>query len=138
MGDWYVVANIPYSAEKGKVTTRERYEFGPHGTIANTCTFRKKTFTAPEQEWHATGTIVNRETNAEWRIQFCWPVKLAYLVIDLDPNYGWAVVGHPSRNYLWVLSRGQTLNDSVYQGILQRASAQGFDTAKIIKVPQLH
>ena len=136
MGDWYVIANIPYFAEKGKVATIERYEAGPDGRIANTFIFRKKSFTAPEQQWHATGTVMNKETNAEWRVQFFWPIKLAYLVIDLDPDYRWAVVGHPSRNYFWILARDRRMKDEVYAAILQRAAAQGYDTSRIAKVPQ--
>lgn len=136
MGDWYVIANIPYFAEKGKVATIERYEAGPDGRVANTFIFRKKSFTAPEQQWHATATVVNRETNAEWRVQFFWPIKLAYLVIDLDPDYRWAVVGHPSRNYFWILARDRQMKDQVYADILQRAAAQGYDTSRIAKVPQ--
>jgi len=136
MGDWYVIANIPYFAEKGKVATIERYEAGPEGKIINTFIFRKKLFTAPEQQWHATATIVNHTTNAEWRVQFFWPIKLSYLVIDLDPNYRWAVVGHPSRNYFWILARDRQLSDEVYAGILERAAAQGYDSSKITKVPQ--
>ncbi len=136
MGDWYVIANIPYFAEKDKVATIERYELGPNGKIANTCIFRKKLFTAPEKQWRATATVVNQTTNAEWRVQFFWPVKLPYLVIDLDPDYRWAVVGHPSRHYLWILARERALSDTVYQGILERAAAQGYDTSDIVKVPQ--
>jgi apolipoprotein D and lipocalin family protein len=138
MGDWYVIASIPYLAERDKVAAIERYEFGPDGKISNTFIFRKKSLTAPEQQWHAVGTVVNRKTNAEWRMQFFWPVKLAYLVIDLDPDYGWAVVGHPSRNYLWVLARRPILDDTVYQGILQRAADQGYDTSSVTKIPQPH
>ena len=136
MGDWYVIANLPYFAEKGKVASIERYEAGTDGKIANTFIFRKKSFTAPEQQWHAIATVVNQETNAEWRVQFFWPIKLAYLVIDLDPDYRWAVVGHPSRNYFWILARDRQMKDEVYAGILQRAAAQGYDTARVAKVPQ--
>ena len=32
-------------------------------------------------------------------------VAADYWVIALDPNYSWAVVGHPSRRYGWILSR---------------------------------
>jgi len=136
MGDWYVIANIPYFAEKDKVATIERYELGPNGKIANTFIFRKKLFTAPEKQWHATATVVNTTTNAEWRVQFFWPVKLPYLVIDLDPDYRWAVVGHPTRHYLWILSRERTLTDAIYEGILERAATQGYDISQIAKVPQ--
>jgi len=98
--------------------------------------FRRGSFAAPEESWKGVAWVHNTVTNAEWRVQFVWPVRLTYLVIDLDPDYRWAVVGHPSRNYLWILARGRSLPLDTYAGILRRAAAQGYDPAKIAKVPQ--
>ena len=43
-----------------------------------------------------------------------------YWIIDLDEDYKWAVVGHPKRKYLWVLSRTPFMDKKVYEGILHR------------------
>jgi apolipoprotein D and lipocalin family protein len=136
LGDWRVIANIPYYLENGKVATLDRYARRPDGRLDNTFLFRRGSFTAPEESWKGVAWIHNTTTNAEWRVQFVWPVRLTYLIIDLDPDYRWAVVGHPSRNYLWILARDHSLPDDVYQAILQRAAQQGYDTSKIAKVPQ--
>lgn len=136
MGDWYVIANIPYFAEEGKVATIERYTLRPDGKIDNTYLFRKESFDAKEQQWHAVAEVTNATTNAEWNVQFFWPFKLEYRVIDLAPDYRWAVVGHPSRKYLWVLSRTPTLDPTIYQGILNRTAAQGYDLSQVTLVPQ--
>ena len=56
-------------------------------------------------------------------------------MIDLDPDYRWAVVGHPSRDYGWILSRTRTLPDETFRGILQRLKQQGYDDKRFIKVP---
>ncbi|MEN9662458.1 MAG: hypothetical protein RL324_1407 [Verrucomicrobiota bacterium] len=136
MGDWYVVANIPYVLENGKVATLDRYAPRADGRMDNIFIFRKGSFDAPEQQWRGVSWVYNHETNAEWRVQFFWPVRLTYLVIDLDSDYRWAVIGHPSRNYIWVLARTRSLPDDVYRGILDRAAAQGYDTSRMAKVPQ--
>jgi apolipoprotein D and lipocalin family protein len=136
MGDWYVIANIPYVLENGKVATLDRYAPRPDGRMDNIFIFRKGSFDAPEQQWHGISWVHNRETNAEWRVQFIWPFRVPYLVIDLDPDYHWAVIGHPSRNYFWILARARSLPDDVYRGILERAAGQGYDTSRIAKVPQ--
>src|SRR6185436_16258633 len=49
MGDWYVIANIPYFAEKECVESIESYALRPDGKIANWFRFRKKGFDAPQQ-----------------------------------------------------------------------------------------
>ncbi len=136
LGDWYVIANIPYLLENGKVATLDRYARRPDGKMDNIFIFRKGSFDAPEQQWRGISWVHNRETNAEWRVQFIWPFRVPYLVIDLDPDYRWAVIGHPSRNYLWVLARGRSLPDDVFAGILGRAADQGYDVSRVAKVPQ--
>lgn len=136
MGRWYVVANIPYLLEKGKVASYDTYGLRPDGRMQNDFTFRKGTFEAPEQTWKGVAWVHDKTTNAEWRVQFIWPFSVTYLVIDLDPDYGWAVIGHPSRNYLWVLGRERSLPADVYRGIIERAAAQGYDPSRIQSVPQ--
>jgi len=137
MGDWRVIANIPYFAERGNVDSVESYALRPDGTIANSFLFRKKSFDAPLKRFDFTAEVVNTDTNAEWRVRFLPLVKVAYLIIDLDPNYQWTVIGHPSRKYGWIMAREKTLPDAVYQSILQRLAAQGYDPSKFAKVPQV-
>jgi len=136
MGDWYVFANIPYSLEKDKVGTLDRYALRPDGKLDNIFLFRRKTLDAPLEQWKGTAWIHNTETNAEWRVQFIWPFRVPYLIIDLDKDYQWSVVGYPNRKLAWVLSRKPALDDATYQEILQRLKEQGYDPAKLQKVPQ--
>lgn len=136
MGRWYVIANIPYLLERGKVASYDTYGVRPDGRMQNDFTFRKGSFDAPEQTWHGVAWVHNPVTNAEWRVRFIWPFSVTYLVIDLDPEYRWAVIGHPSRDYLWVLARDRSLPETVYRGILDRAAAQGYDASRIMPVPQ--
>ena len=82
--------------------------------------------------------MLNKQTNAEWRVKFLGGlVSAAYLVIDLDPDYRWIVVGHPSRNYGWIMARTKTLPDATYLEILKRLLAQDYDPARFVKVPQI-
>jgi apolipoprotein D and lipocalin family protein len=54
----------------------------------------------------------------------------------LDPNYEWTVVGHPSRDYGWVLARNKQLPETVYSSILERLGRQGYDVSRFVKIPQ--
>jgi len=137
MGDWYVFANIPYLLENGKVATKDRYALRPDGKIDNIFVFHRKTFAAPEKQWKALAWVHSKETNAEWRVQFFWPVSIPYFIIDLDEDYQWSVVGYPSRKLAWVLTRKPVLDEAVYQGILKRMAAQGYDPKMLVKVPQV-
>ena len=136
LGTWYVVANIPYFLENGKVASADVYTMRDDGTMGNQFVFRRKDFSAPEETWDGYAWVIDGTGNAEWRVRFIWPLSATYLIIDLDPEYRWAVVGHPSRDLFWVLSRTRQIDQTVYAGILQRAAAQGYDVSRVAPVPQ--
>jgi len=55
-----------------------------------------------------------------------------YWVVDLDPGYRWAVVGGPSRKYLWILSRDPTMNRTLFEQIKARAAQRGYPVEKLV------
>lgn len=55
-----------------------------------------------------------------------------YWIIDLDPDYRYAVVGDPARKYLWILARETEVNSEILDGILYRANEQGYDISALI------
>jgi len=137
MGEWYVIANIPYFAEKGCVDSIESYALRSDGDIDNWFSCRKKSFNAArERKATARAVVDDRTGNAVWHVKFFKLVSVQYVMLDLDPNYQWVAVGHPSRNYGWVMARSKTLDEGTYQGILQRLAGEGYDTARFQMVPQ--
>lgn len=135
-GTWHVISNIPYWLEEGKVATADRYRLRSDGRMDNTYVFRRGSFDAPEEEWHGIAWVDDAASNAHWKVQFVWPFTTDYLIIDLDPDYRWLAVGHPSRDYFWILARERSMDPMVRAGILSRAQAQGYDPARIADVPQ--
>jgi apolipoprotein D and lipocalin family protein len=137
MGDWYVIANIPYFAEKGCVDSIESYALRPDGDIDNWFTCRKDSFDAPmKRKATAKAVVDDKVSNAVWHVTFFKVISVKYFILDLDPNYQWVAVGHPSRNYGWVMARTKSLDEVTYQGILRRLKAQGYDISRFQKVPQ--
>jgi apolipoprotein D and lipocalin family protein len=136
MGDWYVIANIPYFAEKGCVESIESYALRTDGRIANWFRFRKKSFDAPQQRLDFVARVINKRTNAEWRVHFAPLISAGYYIVDLDRNYQWTAVGHPSRRYGWIMARTKTLPENIYRSILRRLEEQGYDPELFVKVPQ--
>ena len=137
MGDWYVIANIPNRAENDCYDSIEKYELRSDGRINNQFECRDGSFEKPlERRLDTIATIYDKETNAEWRVRIFKVIQAKYLVIDLDPEYRWAVVGHPSRDYGWVLARDKSLPGETYASILERLRGQGYDVSRFVKIPQ--
>lgn len=137
MGDWYVIANIPYFAEKNCYDSVESYALRTDGDIDNWFTCRKGSFEAPmKRKVEALAKVVDKGSNARWRVRFFKVISVQYLILDLDPDYQWVVVGHPSRSYGWIMARTKAMSPDTYNAILERLGEQGYDTTKFAKVPQ--
>lgn len=137
MGDWYVQGIIPWFFERGNVGTMDIYERLPDGRIAVTYAYRKGSLSAPLRKLRAVAHVYNKETQAEWRVQFFWPIAVPFLIVDLDPSYQTTVIGHPSRNFVWIMSRQPILDDASYQAILKRLADLHYDISRIERIPQL-
>jgi apolipoprotein D and lipocalin family protein len=46
------------------------------------------------------------------------------------------VVGHPSRDFLWILSRTPQMDPGVYAQILARLEEKGYQTGRLVKTAQ--
>jgi apolipoprotein D and lipocalin family protein len=138
LGKWYEIASFPQRFQKNCVLTTADYSLREDGDIKVVNTCRKFT---PEGELSvATGKVwvTDKESNAKLRVQFFWPFSGKYWIIDLGSQYEYAVIGHPDRDYLWILSRTPQMDEKVYQGILNRLKAQHhYDLTPLQKTLQL-
>jgi apolipoprotein D and lipocalin family protein len=137
MGHWRIIANIPYFAEAGCQDSIESYALRPDGDIDNWFSCRKDSLDAPLQRIaQARAVVVNHDSNAEWNVLFYQFLKIKYVVLAVDPDYRWAAIAHPSRQYGWVVARDPSLPEATYQHILALFAQQGYDTQRFVKVPQ--
>ncbi|MGK7297003.1 MAG: lipocalin family protein [Candidatus Wenzhouxiangella sp. M2_3B_020] len=59
-----------------------------------------------------------------------------YQVMALDDDYRWAMVGAPSREFLWILAREPNLPEARIEALLDEARSQGFDSDAVERTPQ--
>jgi apolipoprotein D and lipocalin family protein len=136
MGDWYVIANIPTSLEKGAHNAVETYRLDDDGTIATTFTFRDGAFDGEQKRYNPRGFIRDRESNAEWGMQFIWPIKADYRVVYLDEGYTITIIGRNKRDYVWLMAREPSLPEARYEELLDEIVAMGYDRNEVQRVPQ--
>ena len=136
-GRWYVIANIPYFAERGNMGAYVEYARRPDGQISDVYVAHEDGFSTPLSRTEGRGYVVPGTGNALWRVTFLWPIYVSYPIIYVDEAYRVALVGYPDRSLGWVFSRDQEMDDAVYRELLQRFAAQGYDISKFERVPQL-
>ncbi len=135
-GKWYEIAHLPAWFQKDCAgDTTATYTRRPDGkiTVLNQC--RK----ADGKMKTATGTAKvadEKGPNTKLKVTFFWPFYGDYWIIDLDPEYQWAVIGEPRRNYFWILSRKPQISPALYNRLLERARAQGYDLSGLIVTRQ--
>ncbi len=135
-GVWYEISRYPNRFQEGCVGSSATYTLRKDGKIAVLNECYEGSFSGRLRDAKGTAKVVDGKSNAKLRVSFFWPFYGDYWIIDLGKEYEYAVVGHPDRKYLWILSRTKTMNDDLYREILGRLSAQGYDAAKLIKTEQ--
>lgn len=136
LGKWYEIASFPQWFQKGCVATSATYILREDGDInvLNEC--RKGALDGDFKRAKGKAWIVDRQTNARLKVRFFWPFSGDYWIIDLADDYQYAVVGHPNRRYLWILSRTPRMDPSVYDGILERLKKQQYDVSRLHRTLQ--
>lgn len=129
VGVWYEIAHLPFKYQKGCSATTATYTLRADGRIdvLNRCLKEGKESKAKGVAW-----IADSATNARLKVRFFWPFSGDYWIVDLGSNYEYAVVGVPSRKYLWILSRTPQMDQNLLREIKDRASRQGFDVSRLI------
>ena len=135
MGAWHVIANIPYFAEKGKVATRDVYRLDADGNV-DTTYFYRKSFDGPEKTIGSLGLVQPDTNNAFWRVRFLGLFRADYLILDVAPDYSWALVGQRSRKLGWILARASMMDDAMYASLIEKFRGFGYDTHQFLRVPQ--
>lgn len=130
MGKWYEIASFPQSFQKGCSCTTAEYELMDNGKVRviNSCEVPDKT---ERKVSEGKAWVTDKETNAKLKVQFFWPFSGKYWIIDLADDYSYAVVGHPNRKYLWILSRTPQMDKSTYDAIVNRVQQKGFDISNL-------
>ncbi|KAM7508311.1 hypothetical protein LguiA_018764 [Lonicera macranthoides] len=142
MGRWYEIASFPSMFQpKNGINTRATYTLREDGTV-----------NVLNETWNdgkrasIEGTAYKADPKSEeakLKVKFYVPPFLPiipvtgdYWVLFLDDDYQYALIGQPSRKYLWILSRQTHLDEEIYNQLVEKAKEQGYDVSKLHKTPQ--
>lgn len=135
MGDWYVIACIPTLIEQDIYNAVESYQLNKDGTIKTTFTFRKGSFNGKPKKYEPKGFVVPNTGNALWGMQFIWPIKAEYRIVELDIDYQNTIIARNARDYVWLMSRQPKISDEQYNRYVLKINEMGYDVSKLVKIP---
>ncbi|MED6146463.1 hypothetical protein PIB30_034575 [Stylosanthes scabra] len=142
MGRWYQIASFPTLFQpKNAVDTRATYTLNDNGTV-----------NVLNEDWvdgkrsFIQGIAYKADPNsdeAKLKVKFyippsfpLFPVIGDYWVLYIDQDYQNAVIGGPTKLFLWILSRKSHIDDATYNKLVETAKQEGYDVAKLLKTPQ--
>jgi apolipoprotein D and lipocalin family protein len=136
VGTWYEIASFPQSFQRGCFCTSATYSLSERGfvIVENRC--NRNGINGKESYIKGKAFIEKNSGNAKLKVQFFWPFRGKYWIIDLDKEYTYAVVSHPNKKYLWILSRNREMDELTYQEILSKLESKGFDLSLLKKTVQ--
>ncbi len=139
-GLWYEIARLPNRFQEkcaADVTATYSLKGENQLKVVNQC--RKKNGKLTKAEGVARRAS-DEGPNSRLKVRFA-PAWLSFLsfvwgdyqIMELAPDYSYALVGEPSRKYLWILSRTPVMDEATYNKLKDVAATQGFDMSKLIK-----
>ena len=134
LGTWYEIARLDHSFERGLSNVSAAYAQQTEGTLA----VRNRGYEDGKGKWkeiEGKARFIDKPDVGSLKVSFFGPFYSGYHIIALDKeNYAYAMVAGYSRDYLWILSRQKTLEESVLADLVSKARQWGFDTDRLIYV----
>ena len=128
-GRWYEISHLPNHFQKDCTDTIATYRLKDDGTIEviNECLKNGENYSVK-----GIAKVVNKKTPAILKVKFFGPFWGDYWIIELGKDYDYAVIGSPSRRYMWVICRNIKMDPELYNNILQRMNTRGFNIDNLV------
>ncbi|KAJ4959493.1 hypothetical protein NE237_026604 [Protea cynaroides] len=139
MGRWYEIASFPSRNQpKDGIDTRATYTLKDDSTVH----VLNETFSGGKRGF-IEGTAYKADPSsdeAKLKVKFYVPPFLPiipvvgdYWVLYVDDDYQYALVGQPSKKYLWILCRQNHMDEEIYNQLVKMAEDVGYDVKKLHK-----
>lgn len=133
-GHWYEIARIPRDYDLTCHDTTADYTFTAPGKLELYHSCRLGSATGALSQFAAPATVDDPKVPAKLTLDL-GVYRGSYWVLEVDKDYSYALIGHPSLTMLWVLSRTPTLPSDVYEHLRATASRQGYDPNALVLTP---
>ncbi len=135
-GLWYEIASYPNRFQEGCFGSTANYTVRDDGTVGVVNQCRIGAPDGPLSSVSGSAWVVDETTRAKLKVRFFWPFSGDYWIIGLGKDYEYAVVGHPARQYLWILGRTPRMDEGLYKRILEDLEKQAYDVTRLVRTPQ--
>ena len=136
LGTWYEIARLDHRFERGLEQVSAHYSLNPDGSIK----VINRGYDPEQRQWQqaeGTAKFVGEPTIGQLKVSFFGPFYGGYNVLLLAPDYRYALISGPDRDYLWILARSASLPEQDLKFLVAEAKRMGFATEQLIYVHHL-
>ena len=135
-GLWYQIARYYNPAEGDLSAVTAEYTLNEDGTVKVVNRALVGGLDGTPTSIEGVVRVVDPETNAKLALRFTDPEipdrEFEYWIIELGDYYSYAVVSNSTRSSLYIISRTPTMQESIYQDLIDRLAMRGFDPEEIV------
>jgi apolipoprotein D and lipocalin family protein len=136
MGRWYVIGRVPNFIERGHVASVNTYTLRDDDKVSIKYQFRDG-FAEPEDEIEIRAKVDEDSGNRRWRTWFYRIVPTHTRILEVAPDYSWALIGYPGREMAWIFAREPDMDNTTYRQLATRLRDKyDVNTDKLKRVPQ--
>lgn len=136
MGRWHVIGRVPNVLERGHVASINEYTLQEEGKVAITYRYREG-FSAPEEALSLRARVDEESGNRRWRTWFYRVIPTRTRILEVAPDYSWALIGYPGREMAWIFARKPDMETALYRELAGRLRNEyGVNTDKLKRVLQ--
>ena len=131
-GTWYEIARLPFSFETKLKCITATYLLRKDGRI--TVLNKGHYITDPRKTTSSRGVAFapDKNTPAKLKVQFFWPFRGNYWIMELDEDYRYVLIGEPKLKYLWILAREKKMDEHTFEMLVKKATDAGYDLSSLI------
>lgn len=133
LGTWYEIARFDFRFERNLDNTSAQYQLDENGNVL----VLNSGYNFIKKKWSKANGLAKfrgAKNVAALKVSFFGPFYGGYNVVALDENYQYALIAGNDLDYLWILSRKESIPDEVKANYLKIAKEIGYDTSKLIWV----
>lgn len=133
LGKWFEIARLDFVFEKNLSNTTAEYSLKDDGTIK---VVNKGYNYLKNKNVASTGKakFVGDATEGKLKVSFFGLFYAGYNILALDSDYKYALVVGKNLKYMWLLSRGKTMPETIKNDYVKIAKDLGYDTSALIWV----
>lgn len=136
VGTWYVQGAMTTLLDRNPTDATFTFFSAQDGSMRVEYQFKPAPVDSDRKLYTAKVKVDDLDSHADWSIQFLWPFENDYRVVFVSDDYKTMIIGHPTRKYLYIISREKHLDYTSMEWLLDLAASRGFDTSYLKRVPQ--